>query len=100
MAATEYDLITAKQSIVAAAALSIAVKEEVEDESELDNLVKDLAEKVDCSRSEILSYMSHLEYFMEQLIPSYENFKEVPLPSFSSISCQPCVAESHSAIAA
>merc|ERR1712013_869766 len=51
MAATEYDLITAKQSIVAAAALSIAVKEEVEDESLIAKINHYLARRIKCSEN-------------------------------------------------
>merc|ERR1712050_53198 len=46
MAATEYAFITAKQSVLAAAALSIAVKEEDVEESIIEHLVDRLAEQI------------------------------------------------------
>jgi len=100
MAATEYAFICAKQSVLAAAALALAVKEEGVEKDEVENLVDELAENIHCLRSEISFYMQHLQFYVDQLNPSYQTKTEVSLPSFSSISCHPSVSEFPSAIAA
>merc|ERR1712013_395032 len=51
MAATEYAFITSKQSVLAAAALSIAVKEEVKEESEIAKINHYLARRIKCSEN-------------------------------------------------
>jgi len=61
MAATEYAFISAKQSVLAAAALSVAVKEEVEDEKEHKEINEKLAQMINCSYSEIVFYAHHLD---------------------------------------
>merc|ERR1712013_107535 len=65
MAATEYDLITAKQSIVAAAALSIAVKEEVKEESEIQEILHYLATRIKCSENNLRIFISLIEELLE-----------------------------------
>merc|ERR1712050_754292 len=61
MAATEYAFICAKPSIIAAAALSVAIKEEVEGENESKATTKRLSEHIKCSYKEMLFYAHHLE---------------------------------------
>merc|ERR1712029_815854 len=61
MAATEYAFISAKPSIIAAAALSVAIKEEVEDEKESEAMIERLSEHIKCSHRETLFYSHHFE---------------------------------------
>jgi len=61
MAATDYAFICAKPSIIAAAALSVAMKEEVENEKESKATTQRLSEHIKCSYSEIIFYASHFE---------------------------------------
>merc|ERR1712013_757115 len=76
MAATEYDLITAKQSIVAAAALSIAVKEEVEDESLIEEVIKYLSARIKCSENTLRLVIS----LIEELLEGHSKLPCTPLP--------------------
>ena len=57
LATTEYQFILAKQSVIAAAALAAAVKEEVESHEVL-VLMKKIASRIDCDVSEIFLYLS------------------------------------------
>ena len=64
LAATEYQFILAKQSVIAAAALAAAVNSLVKDEAETEVVVNSLAAKLQCSSSEIMFYAQHLEQFL------------------------------------
>merc|ERR1712129_179506 len=66
MAATEYQFILAKPSVIAAAALAAAVKGLVPKESE--EVISSLAEKIRCPSSNILFYTQHLFHYNELLI--------------------------------
>ena len=96
MAATEYQFILAKDSVIAAAALAAVVSDEIESEI----IVISLSARLRCSKGEIIFYTHHLRQYVEHLFPSEQQLKEVPLPSFSSISYQPAHSEFLFAIAA
>ena len=64
LAATEYQFILAKDSVIAAAALAAAGKELVNDQTEAEEMVECLAAKMKCSTREILFYAQHLEQFL------------------------------------
>ena len=76
MAATEYDLITAKQSIVAATALSIAVKVEVKEESEIQEILHYLATRIKCSENNLRIFIS----LIEELLEGHSKLPCTPLP--------------------
>ena len=63
LAATEYQFILAKPSVIAAAALAVAIEELVKEETETEDVVNQLAAKLKCHSSEILFYAQHLEQF-------------------------------------
>ena len=72
LAATEYQFILAKQSVIAAAALAAAVEGLVDDQTETEDLVNQLAAKMKCHSSEIIFYAHHLEQFfcVTNILPS------------------------------
>jgi hypothetical protein len=59
LAATEHQFILAKQSVIAAAALAAAVKEEVESHEVL-ILMKKISYRIECDVSEIFLYLSYI----------------------------------------
>ena len=86
LAATEYQFVLAKQSVIAAAALAAAVKEQVKKQTETEEVVNSLAKRIGCTRQEIIFYARHLD---QDFLPFEDELKdENNLPSFSSISCQ------------
>ena len=80
MAATEYAFICAKPSIIAAAALSVAIKEEVEDEKESKAAAKRISEHIKCSYSEILFYANHFEKLLMFNNYSLSDNIDIPAP--------------------
>ena len=64
LAATEYQFILAKQSVIAAAALAAAVKGLLKEQTEAEEVVKSLAARIKCSTSEVEYAMSHIEYVL------------------------------------
>merc|ERR1712013_681891 len=76
MAATEHDLITAKQSIVAAAALSIAVKEESIEDKDIQEIVHYLATRIKCSDNNLRVFIS----LIEELLEGHTKLPCTPLP--------------------
>ena len=68
-AATEYQFLLTKPSMIASAALAIAVEEDLKDDIEAENVVKILSEKLKCNPSEILFYVHHLV----MLTKTYQN---------------------------
>jgi hypothetical protein len=65
LAATEYQFILAKQSFIAAAALAVAVKEEVESQEVL-VLMKKIGSRIECDVSEIF-YIFHTSQILKIL---------------------------------
>ena len=100
LAATEYQFILAKQSVIAAAALAVAVKEQVKEQTETEEVVKTLSARIKCSNKELYFYIQHIDKYLEEIFPSEQKLQAIPLPSFSSLSCQHGLAEQYSAIAA
>merc|ERR1711862_1060624 len=80
MAATEYAFICAKQSVLAAAALSVAVKEEVEDEKEHKGINEKLAQMINCSHSEIVFYAHHLDKLLCNIYTLQDASVKTPSP--------------------
>merc|ERR1712129_74849 len=74
MAATEYQFILAKPSVIAASALAAAVKGLVEDQRECEEVINRLAEDNNCLSSDILFYAQHLYNYSEQLVPQQQQF--------------------------
>ena len=64
MAATEYQFILAKPSVIAAAAFAAAIKEEVESQEVL-SIMKKLALRIGSEISEIFLYLSCLKYILD-----------------------------------
>merc|ERR1711862_1039674 len=81
MAATEYAFICAKQSVLAAAALSVAVKEEVEDEKEHKGINEKLAQMINCSHSEIVFYAHHLDKLLCNIYSLQDASVKTPSPA-------------------
>jgi len=81
MAATEYAFISAKQSVLAAAALSVAVKEVFEDEKESEEIIQRLAELIKCSHSEIEFFAHHLD----KLLCNMYSLQFVPVKNNTSL---------------
>ena len=81
LAATEYQFILAKQSVIAAAALAAAVK----DLTEQEEVVNSLAAKIKCQSSEIISYAQHLNHYVHQLATPQQCSDDPFLPSFTSV---------------
>merc|ERR1712129_567783 len=61
MAATEYQFILAKQSVIAAAALAAAVKGLIEGQTESEDVIKYIAARLKCTTNQIEFLMFHLE---------------------------------------
>ena len=59
-AATEYQFLLTKPSMIASAALAIAIKEDLKDDVDTKSVAKMLSEKMKCNSSEILFYVHHL----------------------------------------
>ena len=98
LAATEYQFILAKQSVIAAAALAAAVKGLVKEQIEAEKVINSLVARIRCTPREILCYASHLN---EDISPAQDSLKHVSnLPKFSSISCQTRHSEYYAGIAA
>ena len=70
LAATEYKLISIKQSVIAAASLALAVKTETGDSSQALQLMKTVSVLIQCDISIIFQLISELKH------PSLENFHE------------------------
>ena len=60
-AATEYQFLLTKPSMIASSALAMAVEECLKDEVETENVVKVLSEKLKCNPIEIMVYVHHLK---------------------------------------
>merc|ERR1712129_51137 len=65
MAATEYQFILAKDSVIAAATLAAVVSDEIESEI----IVISLAARLRCPKGEIIFYTHHLRQYVEHFFP-------------------------------
>ena len=85
LAATEYQFILAKQSVIAAAALAAAVKGLVEDQTETEDLVNNLAARIKCHSSEIIFYAQHLDQYFQNVVTPQLCSEDPVLPTFTSV---------------